>query len=182
MRPICEAQDAAPITVKPTQAAQRYPHACPKISYSGVSSTSEPPRIFFQHSGQRRKLVGINRPQLLPPIPAHRCRLSRGSFFFTFFNSRYASRVIPLFAALKQIVEQYFCLLLRDMNSFPQQLHLSCGRVCAALSLHTFEQYLALSTTDGLTSNVRPHCWQIKIGITGSPLHAERPSPFPSGQ
>ena len=158
-RPICEAQDAAPVTVKPTKAARAYyTHACPKISYSGVSSTSEPPRIFFQHSGQRRKLVGISLPQLLPPIPTHRCILSRGSAFSISFNSRYASRVIPLCAALKQILEQYFCLLLRDMNLLPQHLHLIRGRVCAALSLHAFEQYLAFWALHGLTSNIRPHC------------------------
>ena len=181
-RPVRKTHDTATVTVKPPQAARRYTHACPKTSYSEVSSTSELPRSFFQHSGQRRKPAGISLPQVLPPIPTHRCILSRGSAFSISFDSRYASRVIPLCAALKQILEQYCCLLLRDMNSLPQHLHLIRGRVCAALSLHAFEQYLAFWALHGLTSNIRPHCWQITIGITVPPLHAERLSPFPSGR
>ena len=168
-RPVCEAQDAPPVTVKPPQAARRYTHGYPQISYSKVSSTSELPRSFFQHSGQRRKPSGISLPQVLPPIPTHRCILSRGSAFSISFNARYASRVIPLCAALKQILEQYFCLLLRDMNSFPQHLHFCGVRVCAALSLQVFEQYFAVSAKYRFTSNIRPHCWQIRIGIIFPP-------------
>lgn len=99
-----------------------------------------------------------------------------------FFFARYASRLKPLCAALAQMREQKRGFLrLRGLNSFPQHSHLASFFWVAA-SWHSFEQYLAECSRQGATSNIRPHCAQIRIGILPSSLHAAQPSPFPSGR
>lgn len=58
-------------------------------------------------------------------------------------------------------------LRLRGLNSFPQHSHLASFFWVAAI-WHSFEQYLAECSRLGVTSNIRPHCWQIRIGILPS--------------
>ncbi|MCB8573570.1 hypothetical protein LJE06_20970, partial [Bilophila wadsworthia] len=88
------------------------------------------------------------------------------------FFARYASRLKPLCAALAQMREQKRGFLrLRGLNSFPQHSHLASFFWVAAI-WHSFEQYLAECSRLGVTSNIRSHCWQIRIGILPSSLHA----------
>lgn len=50
-RPVREARDAPPITVKPTQAARAYyTHACPITWYSGIPPVSDSLRSFSQQA------------------------------------------------------------------------------------------------------------------------------------